>query len=273
MPLLRTLLRGLALAHRPTVNARQRLGGHGVELLPSDVLRGRDLRTQRALARSRWLLRDAASGKYLAVLDKAGRICPLARLQANHPLLQRPQLGRERRELRALGIGPSLATRGGQRPCSEPAFLQWAGRDRYDRPLWLTPAAGRAWSAMQVSAQRDGIQLQAISGFRSFDYQAAILRRKLDRGLTLDAILTVNAAPGYSEHHSGCALDIGCPGEPPAEESFELTAAFRWLRDNAIRFGFHLSYPRGNRFGIVYEPWHWCWHPPAAGSLALPRAD
>lgn len=273
MPLLRTLLRTLARASGTAINTRQRLGCHGIELLPSDVLRGRDLRTQRALAQSRWLLRDAASGAYLAVLDLSGRVRPLIRPQANHPLLQRPHVGRERRTLRELGIGSSLATRGGQRRCSEPACLQWAGRDRYGRPLWLTPAAARAWEAMRTSARRGGIELQAISGFRSLDYQAAILRRKLDRGLTLDAILTVNAAPGYSEHHSGCALDIGCPGEPPAEESFELTAAFRWLRDNAIRFGFHLSYPRGNRFGIVYEPWHWCWHPPAAGSLALPRAD
>ena len=32
-----------------------------------------------------------------------------------------------------------------------------------------------------------------------------------------------------------------------------------WLRTNAPRFGFHLSYPRNNPHGIGYEPWHWCW--------------
>jgi len=76
----------------------------------------------------------------------------------------------------------------------------------------------------------------------------------------VEEILTVNAAPGYSEHHSGYALDIGTPGEPPAEESFESTAAFAWLGEHAGRFGFQLSYPRDNPHGIVYEPWHWCWH-------------
>ncbi len=124
---------------------------------------------------------------------------------------------------------------------------------------------------MQTAARRDGIALDAISGFRSVEYQAAIIRRKRARGLSLDSILSVNAAPGYSEHHSGRALDIGSPGEPPAEESFERTAAFAWLQSNARRFGFRMSYPRDNPFGIVYEPWHWCWHPPAAGALSLPR--
>ena len=47
--------------------------------------------------------------------------------------------------------------------------------------------------------------------------------------------------------------------EPAAEESFEKTRAFPWLRDNAGAHGFVMSYPRDNRHGIVYEPWHWCW--------------
>ena len=88
-------------------------------------------------------------------------------------------------------------------------------------------------------------------------YQLGIIERKRARGLTLDAILKVNAAPGFSEHHSGRALDIGTPGEPAAEESFEHTAAFAWLQQHAAAFGFRLSYPRDNPHGIVYEPWHW----------------
>ena len=112
---------------------------------------------------------------------------------------------------------------------------------------------------MRAAALRDGIALDAISGDRSHAYQLGIFRRKLARGLSLAQILEVNAAPGYSEHHSGCALDIGTPGEPPAEESFERTPAFDWLMRNAGEFGFVLSYPRDNPHGIVYEPWHWCW--------------
>ena len=104
---------------------------------------------------------------------------------------------------------------------------------------------------------RDGVVLEAISGYRSHAYQLGIFERKLARGLTVDEILTVNAAPGYSEHHSGLALDIGAPDEPSAEESFERTAAFAWLRENAGDYSFVMSYPRDNPHGIVYEPWHW----------------
>nr|CCP41086.1 D-alanyl-D-alanine carboxypeptidase [Xanthomonas translucens pv. translucens DSM 18974] len=102
--------------------------------------------------------------------------------------------------------------------------------------------------------------LEAISGYRSHDYQLGIFARKFARGQALQQILQVNAAPGYSEHHSGDALDIGTPGEPPAEESFERTAAFAWLRAHAAGFGYRMSYPRDNPHGIVYEPWHWRWH-------------
>ncbi|HWU71446.1 MAG TPA: M15 family metallopeptidase, partial [Pseudoxanthomonas sp.] len=118
-------------------------------------------------------------------------------------------------------------------------------------------AAARAWEAMRRAAADDDVVLEAISGYRSHDYQLGIFERKLARGQTVEQILTVNAAPGYSEHHGGDALDIGTPGEPAAEESFERTAAFAWLRDRAGEFGFVMSYPRDNPHGIVYEPWHW----------------
>ena len=73
-------------------------------------------------------------------------------------------------------------------------------------------------------------------------------------------ILRVSAAPGYSEHHSGRALDITTPGYAALEEEFELSPAFAWLKKHAKTFRFRLSYPRRNTHGIAYEPWHWCWH-------------
>ena len=146
----------------------------------------------------------------------------------------------------------------------EPDRLALAGFDRYRRALWLAPGAANGWARMRIAAQRDGVALEAISGYRSHDYQLGIFERKLARGQAVPEILQVNAAPGYSEHHSGLALDIGTPGEPPAEETFEQTPAFAWLRENAGAHGFSMSYPRGNPHGIVYEPWHWCFMPPGA---------
>ena len=110
---------------------------------------------------------------------------------------------------------------------------------------------------MRAAARGDEVVLEAISGYRSHDYQLGIFRRKLGRGQTVAEILRVNAAPGFSEHHGGEVLDISTPGEPAAEESFESTPAFAWLQGHAQDFGFELSYPRGNPHGIDYEPWHW----------------
>ncbi|HSM12064.1 MAG TPA: M15 family metallopeptidase, partial [Lysobacter sp.] len=139
----------------------------------------------------------------------------------------------------------------------EPDWLALAGFDRYRRPLWLHVDTARAWCHMHAAALRDEVILEAISGYRSHDYQLGIFARKRARGDSIEQILRVNAAPGYSEHHSGRALDIGTPGEPAAEESFERTDAFAWLRDNAGGYGFVMSYPRDNPHGIAYEPWHW----------------
>jgi len=75
----------------------------------------------------------------------------------------------------------------------------------------------------------------------------------------MNAILAVSAAPSYSEHHSEHAIDITSPGYAALEEEFERSPAFAWLQRRAGEFGFTLSYPRGNRHGIAYEPWHWCW--------------
>jgi D-alanyl-D-alanine carboxypeptidase len=140
---------------------------------------------------------------------------------------------------------------------AEPSTLAFAGFDRYQRPLWLRAEPALAWRAMHDAARGDGVVLEAISGYRSHDYQLGIFRRKLARGQTVPEILRVNAAPGFSEHHGGRVLDISTPGAPAAEESFEDTPAFAWLRERAGDFGFELSYPRGNPHGIDYEPWHW----------------
>ncbi len=122
----------------------------------------------------------------------------------------------------------------------------------------LTPEAARQWNGMMEAAMQDSITLMIVSGFRSVEYQAALIRKKINAGQVIDEILTVNAAPGHSEHHTGLAIDIATPGSRPLTEDFESTDAFGWLGANADRFGFSMTYPRDNRWGIAYEPWHWC---------------
>jgi D-alanyl-D-alanine carboxypeptidase len=141
--------------------------------------------------------------------------------------------------------------------CPEAAELVSVGTDMFGREQRLTPRAAEAWVAMREAAARDGIVLDLVSAFRTVEYQRGIIERKIAAGIPMDEILRVSAAPGYSEHHTGCAIDITTPGSEPLEEQFEHTDAFAWLVRNAGRFGYAMSYPRDNAYGIIYEPWHW----------------
>ena len=134
--------------------------------------------------------------------------------------------------------------------------------DGTPRDYLLTPSARRAWAAMHTAAMQDGVPLAIVSAFRSVQRQTDIIRAKLGRGERIEDILRVNAPPGTSEHHTGRAIDIGSSQAASLEEVFETTLSFSWLCANAGRFGFVMSYPRGNAQGFVYEPWHWCWHSP-----------
>lgn len=142
---------------------------------------------------------------------------------------------------------------------TEATELVSAGQDMFGREQFLTPDAHNQWKEMQHAALASGIELQIVSAFRSVDYQCQLIRKKLAQGQSIDEILKVNAAPGYSEHHTGKALDLNTPGCEPLSEVFEETSAFAWLEHNAPRFGFELSYPRDNAYDIVYEPWHWAY--------------
>ena len=141
--------------------------------------------------------------------------------------------------------------------CEEAAELVSIGVDVLGREQQLTPKAAEAWRRMQAAAADAGVQIMVVSAFRSVAYQCALIQRKLDRGLSIAEVLKVNAAPGYSEHHTGRTLDLTTADSPPLEQGFETTAAFAWLVQHAGKYGFHLSYPRDNPHGINYEPWHW----------------
>jgi D-alanyl-D-alanine carboxypeptidase len=132
-----------------------------------------------------------------------------------------------------------------------------SGCDIFGREQRMTPRTFRCWEAMQSAALDHGIELLLVSAFRSLDYQCELFRKKLSKGQPLEEILKVNAAPGFSEHHTGCALDLTTGKVEPLTEDFENTPAFCWLQDHASVYNFYLSFPRENSFGIIYEPWHW----------------
>jgi D-alanyl-D-alanine carboxypeptidase len=166
----------------------------------------------------------------------------------------------ERRVLEALAelkIPPDLPRQRGLRLCPEGSALVVAEVDARGREQRLVPAAATAWRGMKAAAAEADVALHLVSAFRSFEQQCEIVRAKLAAGQLLERILEVSAPPGYSEHHTGRAVDIGAFVNDPLDEAFDATAAHAWLTRNAARYGFALSYPRGNRYGYRYEPWHW----------------
>jgi zinc D-Ala-D-Ala carboxypeptidase len=163
--------------------------------------------------------------------------------------------------LRELGIPISFATERRQSLQLEGEDLVSIGLDMAGREQRLERRAAAQWEAMKQAALADAVALAVVSAFRSFDYQRQIIAGKLAAGQTLEQILKVSALPGFSEHHSGRAVDIGTRGCPPLTEAFEHTEAFAWLQKRARDFSFTLSYPRGNPHGVVFEPWHWVFGP------------
>ncbi len=156
-----------------------------------------------------------------------------------------------------LGIPDDYGLDGNRPAYDEAVELVEVGPNLVGRMQRLTPETARRWHAMQAAAAAQSVTLLIVSGFRSIDYQARLIRKKLNAGQLVSDILDVNAAPGYSEHHTGRAVDIASPGSRPLTEEFEESEAFRWLLQHAAEYGFFLSYPRDNPAGFVYEPWHW----------------
>ena len=148
-----------------------------------------------------------------------------------------------------LGSGPPVFEEAGE--------LVEVGPNLVGRMQRLAPEAAEQWQRMVGEADKVGIQLLIVSGFRGIEYQAGLIRKKIEAGQAIADILKVNTAPGHSEHHTGRAVDIATPGSRPLTEEFEDTDAFRWLTSRAIEFGFSMTYPRENPWGIMYEPWHW----------------
>ncbi len=117
-----------------------------------------------------------------------------------------------------------------------------------------------ALRAMRSAAVSDGVNLVLLSGYRSIDLQKQIFYgRKSARNQIAIERAKVSAPPGYSEHSTGYAIDLGdaTRRDTDLEVEFETTRAFRWLKENAARYHFVLSFPKGNPQKVSYEPWHW----------------
>ena len=117
--------------------------------------------------------------------------------------------------------------------------------------------AAKALEEMFDAALKDGIELLGISGYRSYYTQKTIYQRRLAE-MGEEHVSRYNAKPGHSEHQTGLAMDVGCPGYTDLTERFAKTDAYRWLKENAHLYGFIIRYPEDGEkeTGYAFEPWH-----------------
>lgn len=120
---------------------------------------------------------------------------------------------------------------------------------------YLHQEAVAALKQMMEAAQLDGVSLFLVSGFRDLSTQATLFQNRATEHGSAELAAKSVAPPGYSEHHTGYAVDLA-DGLGNFLE-FEHTPAFRWMAAHAHEYGFELSFPVNNDQGVDYEPWHW----------------
>jgi D-alanyl-D-alanine carboxypeptidase len=123
----------------------------------------------------------------------------------------------------------------------------------------LRRAAATATERLFAAAGRAGIRLASNSTYRPYDDQQRIYAADRKR-LGVAGADRLTARPGYSEHQTGLAIDIGsASGHCDLDPCFATTPQGRWLAAEAWRYGFVLRYPAGEEqvTGIEFEPWHY----------------
>lgn len=107
---------------------------------------------------------------------------------------------------------------------------------------------------MLDTASSSGVELRIASAYRSFEDQMSVKTGyKVVYGSGANRF---SADQGYSEHQLGTTVDLTTPTLAVLSLTLEKDPAYRWMAENAHRFGFVLSYPKNNAY-YQFEPWHW----------------
>ncbi len=120
--------------------------------------------------------------------------------------------------------------------------------------------AAKALMDMVAAARADGVWLVPASGFRTLAEQDALFNAQIAKTGSPEAAAKISAPPGYSEHHTGYAIDLTdgtLAQNQDITPAFEAAPAYQWLKNNAATYDFELSFPENNPQGVSFEPWHW----------------
>jgi D-alanyl-D-alanine carboxypeptidase len=129
--------------------------------------------------------------------------------------------------------------------------------------LSLRELAATSLESMSAAARVDNVILTAASSYRSYNYQVDLYARNVAELGEWEAS-RVSARPGHSQHQLGLIVDFY-----PIDDTFADTAASAWLRQNASRYGWSISYPQGYEeiTGYAYESWHYRYVGPELASF------
>lgn len=126
-----------------------------------------------------------------------------------------------------------------------------------NKEILLRKEASENLKRMFKDAEKEGIYLLAVSGYRSYEYQEDVYTTEVfNRGEEYADKYV--AKPGYSEHQTGLAVDVLAENYTDMDINFENTEECRWLHNNMYKYGFILRYIKGKEdiTGYSYEPWH-----------------
>lgn len=146
--------------------------------------------------------------------------------------------------------------------------------EKYQRFEFLDPEAGKALIKLIYTARDEGVWIIPVSGFRTIEQQQKLFQDQIKRRGSVEAAAKVSAPAGYSEHHTGFAIDLA-DGRFPKQDvtyKFENTDAYRWLTVHAKEFGFEMSFTPNNAQGVSFEPWHWRYVGSARAAAAFTTA-
>lgn len=124
-----------------------------------------------------------------------------------------------------------------------------------DKPQTFQSDALPHLVALLTDAKNASTTLQVSSGYRSF-YEQANLKTAYSVIYGTGTANKFSADQGYSEHQLGTTVDFITTGVSSSLVGFDTKPAYKWLQENAYKYGFVLSYPKNNGY-YVYEPWHW----------------
>ena len=115
--------------------------------------------------------------------------------------------------------------------------------------------------ALATAARAAGAPIAVQSGYRSYAYQVSTFQSWVDR-LGYEGALEGSARAGHSEHQLGVAIDVKAEvgGAPWDARDWATTPAGAWMKANAWKFGFVMSYPKNAspaKTCYRYEAWHY----------------